>query len=452
MVKEIFFIGLIFIGSMGFSANLPEIKPFQKQEVILILAPHPDDETVGCGGIIQKALAEGCAVYVVFFTNGDHNEVAFKLYEKKLVLNPKDYIKMGELRRKEAIAAAEVLGVPRENLIFLGYPDYGTLKIWEQHWRNAPPYRNFLTRATNVPYPENYSYRAEYKGESIINDLKSIFSKLQPSRIFVSHPADTNVDHRALYNFTIVALMDMEGKIPTPLVYPYLVHFGRWPYPYHYHPDLMLTPPDRLANSEILWENYNLTDGQGQKKLDALGCYKSQEVDRGYWLVSFVKRNEIFGGYRIINLTGIQPVEGEAFFYGLAEGDLPPEILSQKSKIDRFSFRKENNKLFLQVKFNKVLEKDVGFSIYAFGYSRKIPFPDMPKISISFLPPDRIVLRDGRNVIFNNGLVVNKTQEEVFVEIPLWILKDPDFIFLAMESWLGEIPLDLTAWRLIEIK
>ena len=257
--------------------------------MILVLAPHPDDETLGCAGIIQEALSKGCSVYIVFFTNGDHNEIAFKLYEKKIILTPEGYIKMGEVRRKEAIAATEILGVPKENLIFLGYPDYGTSKIWEQHWQNAPSFKNFLTRANNVPYPENYSYRASYKGESILNDLESIFLKIRPDRIFVSHPADTNVDHRALYNFTKVALLDLEGKIPAPEVYPYLIHSGRWPYPYHYHPELALTPPDKLVN-EIIWENYNLDASQIQKKLTALDCYKSQKVDRGYWMVSFVKK------------------------------------------------------------------------------------------------------------------------------------------------------------------
>lgn len=41
------------------------------QERVLILAPHPDDETLGCGGLMSKAKAAGAEVYVQFMTVGD---------------------------------------------------------------------------------------------------------------------------------------------------------------------------------------------------------------------------------------------------------------------------------------------------------------------------------------------------------------------------------------------
>ncbi|RCV50771.1 PIG-L deacetylase family protein [Marinitenerispora sediminis] len=41
------------------------------QQRILILAPHPDDETLGCGGLMSKAKAAGAEVYVQFMTVGD---------------------------------------------------------------------------------------------------------------------------------------------------------------------------------------------------------------------------------------------------------------------------------------------------------------------------------------------------------------------------------------------
>jgi len=451
MFRKLIVLALILAG-VGFSAGVLEIKPLENKEVILVLAPHPDDETIGCGGVIQKAREIGCPVYIVFFTNGDHNQVAFKLYEKKIVLQPRDYIKMGELRRQEALAATRILGVPKENLIFLGYPDYGTLKIWKQHWQDAAPYRNFLTRATRVPYPENYSYQAEYKGESILNDLKSIFLKLQPNRIFVSSPADTNFDHRALYNFTRVALLDLEGKIPPPLVYPYLVHCGRWPYPYHYHPDLVLKPPAKLTDSEITWEGYNLTEEQIQKKLAAIDCYKSQKVASGSWLVSFVKKNEIFGDYQVINLARSQLVGDKVFLTGVGEGDFSPEVLAEKSKIDRFSFHQEDKELLLQVKFSRILEKELGFTVYLFGYSRRIPFPRMPKISISLMPAERIIVRDGGDILVSTGVVVKRERQAVYLKVPLSLLANPDFVFLAVESYAGEIPVDLTAQRLVALK
>jgi len=132
----------------------PPVKAFEpitRDDRILIMAPHPDDETLGTAGIIQKAVRAGADVRVVYLTNGEHNQVAFIVYEKRIVFKQKAIIQMGELRQQEAIAAMELLGVPQENLIFLGYPDFGTLAIFMRHWGDAKPFKNMLTRVASVP-------------------------------------------------------------------------------------------------------------------------------------------------------------------------------------------------------------------------------------------------------------------------------------------------------------
>ena len=40
---------------------------------VLVLAPHPDDETFGAGGLIQQAVTAGAALRVVFATDGENN-------------------------------------------------------------------------------------------------------------------------------------------------------------------------------------------------------------------------------------------------------------------------------------------------------------------------------------------------------------------------------------------
>ena len=44
------------------------------RERLLVIAPHPDDEIIGCGGLIQKIKENGGKVYVIFLTNGDTND------------------------------------------------------------------------------------------------------------------------------------------------------------------------------------------------------------------------------------------------------------------------------------------------------------------------------------------------------------------------------------------
>lgn len=48
------------------------------RERILIFAPHPDDETLGCGGLMSKAKAAGAEVYVQFITVGDTTDISVK--------------------------------------------------------------------------------------------------------------------------------------------------------------------------------------------------------------------------------------------------------------------------------------------------------------------------------------------------------------------------------------
>src|SRR6476660_10649630 len=94
---------------------------------LLVLAPHPDDEVLGCGGLLQRAVSLHLPVEVAFLTYGDSNEGSFLAYRLHPVLRSSAVEKMGELRRREALAADALLGVPADRLTFLGYPDLGTL-------------------------------------------------------------------------------------------------------------------------------------------------------------------------------------------------------------------------------------------------------------------------------------------------------------------------------------
>jgi len=96
---------------------------------ILVLAPHPDDESIACAGVIQQAVRRKIPVRVVFLTYGDVNEWSFMIYEKHLVLARSAVEKMGMLRHDEAVAASITLGLSTNDLTFLGYPDIGTLFI-----------------------------------------------------------------------------------------------------------------------------------------------------------------------------------------------------------------------------------------------------------------------------------------------------------------------------------
>ena len=80
---------------------------------VLVLAPHPDDETIGCGGAIVFHRRRGDPVVVVFATDGERGDPKGRYRGRGLAA----------VRRREARAAAKVLGVSR--LEFWHFPDLG---------------------------------------------------------------------------------------------------------------------------------------------------------------------------------------------------------------------------------------------------------------------------------------------------------------------------------------
>jgi len=85
---------------------------------ILVLAPHPDDDVLGCGGTILNHTQKGDEVFVVFLTSGDAGDLSISKEE------------LATIRKKEAQEAAKVLGV--KNLIFLDIPD-GQIEYGQPH-------------------------------------------------------------------------------------------------------------------------------------------------------------------------------------------------------------------------------------------------------------------------------------------------------------------------------
>ncbi len=81
---------------------------------VLVLAPHPDDESLGCGGLIAQACAAGNDVSVAILTDGTGSHPHSRDY-------PPD--RLAALRRDEAAQAVSVLGLPAARLSFLGYQD-----------------------------------------------------------------------------------------------------------------------------------------------------------------------------------------------------------------------------------------------------------------------------------------------------------------------------------------
>jgi LmbE family N-acetylglucosaminyl deacetylase len=421
---------------------------------ILVLAPHPDDEVLGTGGVIQQAVAMKLPIKIVFLTYGDSNQWSFLLYRKHPVVFPGAVETMGIVRHDEAINASRVLGVDQQNLIFLGYPDFGTLNIWYYHWNERPAYRSIMTRVTAVPYKGAYRFGAPYKGEEIVRDLRSILRDFKPTKIFVSHPADHNGDHLALYLYLHVALWD-EGMDKDVQLYPFLIHDLTWPKPKGFHPEKYLTPPDILAGNEN-WKQYHLSAPQMVNKKKALEAHKSQYFSSPRYLLSFVKFNELFGDIPPLNLRlneNISIILGQKKLMTTME--LPEELNDRERSafvgVDWKSLRWEPENLIVTIGLSKPLAQDVEASIYFFGYSSKTPFGQMPKINVR-LGVLSYSVYDQNKRLDQEVVQVNRTTNDITIKVPLKSLGYPQRILSSARTSLGNFPLDNASWVVIELQ
>lgn len=410
--------------------DIKSIQGFTKNDRILILAPHPDDEAMATGGVIQKALKARAKVKILFLTNGDHNEPAFIVYEKRLTMRKGEFIHMGQVRREESLAALNKLGLTEKDCVFLGYPDYGTMEILLKYWGNIKPFKYMLTRISKVPYSNCLSPGAPYVGESILSDMEKVIRDFKPNRIFVSHPLDVNRDHRSLYIFLEIALWDLEGAIAKPEIYPYLIHVAGWPEPRGYHPDMGLAPPDILKNDEISWRKLELTGEEVETKHDAMECYKSENEYNPVYLFTFARKNELTGNYTVIKLSkdGTWRKVGTTLAYA-----------------------HEGNDLLIRLALKNKRDKDLGISIFLLGYRKDSEFSKMPKLTIN-IGLNGISVKDKRQKINGGKVQLIEEGNNLILKVPLSVLNNPVYILACAKAGTIVLPFEYTAWRIIRFE
>jgi LmbE family N-acetylglucosaminyl deacetylase len=443
---------------LAYWSKMSALEPFKKGERLLILAPHPDDEAIACAGVIQQALKAEAKIKIVYLTNGDHNELAFIVYEKRITMRQGEFVHMGKVRQQESIAAMKSLGLSENDLVFLGYPDYGTFNIFSQYWQAKKPFRDRLTRISRVPYEDTPSYGDTYCGENILSDLSSQILDYKPDRIFVSHPADVNVDHKSLYLFLQVALSDLEGRIPAPKIHPYLVHCVGWPKPRNYHPELELYPPDKFTGSQISWSRADLSFGELDKKYQAILFYKSQTQSSGFYLFSFARENELFGDYPALELVSQPTLKDRVVSYFGASKmfkDTPEAESSDSEEVieaeGQVSYAEEDGYFIVRLDKSEKISNSFGVLLYVFGYSKNTVFAAMPKIRI-ITKARKIWVFNAQKKVVDSGVLLEFGKDYLILKIPFKLLGGPDYVLTALKAFHGNLPIDAVGFRKIKVK
>jgi len=259
---------------------------------VLVIAPHPDDETIGAGGLILRLARRGAPVRIVFVTNGDGypQAVAQDFHEQKP--RDTDYLEFGELRRREAVAAARHLGLHRRDLVFLGFPDGGLAQLWRDHWSRTNPYTSPYTKEDSPPAPDG----AEYDGQDLTSLVARELRTFRPTVVVIPHPYDAHLDHATASYFVIDALDALQAAHVLSehvLVLTYLVHNPVWPSAGTDRD--RLAPPSRQNIPDTLWTETDLAPAELAAKEGALGEYRSQLPMLGDLLRRFCRPNELYG-------------------------------------------------------------------------------------------------------------------------------------------------------------
>lgn len=194
-----------------------------KKDRLLVIAPHPDDEIIGCGGFITRVKEEGGKVFVLFLTVG----------------GTKDYTK----GKRRSISASDRIKEIEKVTKFLKFDG----------WHLAFPGDKYHLRLDQLPQRDLI--------DSIENGPVSL-NRQKPTIVAIPSPSSYNQDHRvcAQAAFAATRPMPKEFKPLSPLVISYEEPTDFW-------------TPDEPSHLNFF---VTLTERDLKAKITALKLYKTQ--------------------------------------------------------------------------------------------------------------------------------------------------------------------------------
>jgi LmbE family N-acetylglucosaminyl deacetylase len=198
-------------------------------KVTLFVAPHQDDSTLGCGGLLARKRIDGQTVHVVYVTDGSASHPGHPTL-------PPDTL--ATVRHNEGLAALRILGVETPAIHFLGARD-GTL--------------NHLS-------PQETS--------ALVAGFHRLVLEISPDEVFIPYRRDGSSEHEAAFRLFLDALQSLSSR---PRIFEYLV----WSW---WNPLRLLWP---WLTARRVWR-YRFR-GYDDIKKSALKCYRSQFESTPPW-------------------------------------------------------------------------------------------------------------------------------------------------------------------------
>jgi len=272
----------------------PEIAlPLDADSRLLVLAPHPDDESLGAAGLIQRVKGAGGSVHVIVMTSGDAFPEGVAVATHKRDPQRSDYRHYAETRERETLSALARFGLSRADVRFLGFPDGGLCLI-------ASKYLTAKSRAFESPYTgrrqppasEHVIRGVAYRGEDVRRELERILLAYHPTIVLMPSSEDDHPDHCATSIFAREAIDATRSS--DSRVLQYLVHHEGWPKSSAAESS-PLEPPASFPNNAGEWRTLPLTPEEAALKQRVLvDAYPTQMQVIGKFLTAFARPNELF--------------------------------------------------------------------------------------------------------------------------------------------------------------
>ena len=182
---------------------------------ILVIASHPDDEILGCGGTLYNFKKKGAKISALFLSDGESSRKSSKI--KKLILD----------RKKQALKAAKIIGI--KNLIFGNFPD---------------------NSMDTVPLLK------------IVQFIEKRIKTIKPDIIFTHFENDLNIDHQITSKAVITACRPLKNQTVKSVLFFEILSSSEW---------------NISSKNKNFKPNYFVDISKSLKfKLKALKCYRRE--------------------------------------------------------------------------------------------------------------------------------------------------------------------------------
>jgi LmbE family N-acetylglucosaminyl deacetylase len=466
IISTLFLAGVL-ISVWNFQGSSPAWKQVVVLQVpdpsqrLLIISPHPDDESLGAGGLIAQAVSRGDAVKVAFVTNGDGFSLGADRYYHHLYASKKDALNYGKQRQQEALAATAALGVSPNNVLLLGFPDHGLYPIWKSYWNPGQAYRSRSTNQTRVAYQLAVTPGEPYTAPALLNTLETIMKEYRPTDIYVTDTSDIHPDHLATGAFTLAAVAELESEDPSfqPAVYTFVIHSSTWQLLPSLEPDQVYLPPGYFLDQGSGWYRLPLTSAVLATKEAAIAAYRTQKLVIAPFMKRFEGPDELFCLQRQRQLASLAPSvvgsDGPLIWPTGARisfnPDASPDRLKNNDLRAAFLARSGDN-IWLRLNMLGRAGIDAHYVVSVYLLSNQNSEPVIRRFSMQITPGKKRIDWLAKPAGYDSsGVSFSYANHQIDLIIPGALMASDSYLMFNDDTTIGRIPVAQVPWCLLKI-